>query len=96
MLLTHLMLWLCLSPHELRRILRATRQYQRLTAEQRTNHMLSDKRILRSIRLSLLWAIVSLQLDRPLSVVFGIIGIAGLFCQNVLQPALQFMSGGWP
>ncbi|WP_198156013.1 hypothetical protein [Herbaspirillum autotrophicum] len=88
------MLWLCRSPQELRRILRVTRQYQCLAAEQRSCHVLSDKRILRSVRLSLLWAVISLQLDRPLSVAFGIIGVGGLLCQNLLYPVLQFVTGG--
>lgn len=95
MLLKQLMLWLCRSPHELRRVLRAIRQYQGLPPEQRSSHVLRDKRILRSVRLSLLWAMVSLQLDRPLTVAFGIIGIGGLLYQHVLHPAMQFVIRGW-
>ena len=83
MLLRFLSRWLCRSRAELRRVWRLLQRYRALAPEEQAIFRLNDKRIRRSMRLSLLWAFVRLQLDKPHVVVMGLVGIVGLLVQGM-------------
>lgn len=83
MFLNLLTLWLCRTHAEVRRVLRLQRRYRAIPLEERTAFVLTDKRIRRSMRLSLLWALIKVQLDTPHIVLLGLIGIVGLMTLTV-------------
>ena len=83
-------LWLCRTHGEVRRILRLLRSYRALSAEERSLFVLGDKRVLRSMRMSFLWALMTMQLDKPHVIVLGLVGTCGLLwigCKTLLRMA---------
>ena len=84
MLLRLLLLRLCRTQSELRVLWRVIQRYRSLPPEDRVQYRLTDKRIKRSIRLSLAWAIWKVQLDTPHIVAIGLVGMGGLIAQGVI------------
>lgn len=84
MLLRLLLLRLCRSWPELRMLWRAIQRYRSLPSEERAQFRLTDKRIKRSMRLSLAWAVVKIQLDTPHILAIGLLGIGGLIVQGLM------------
>ncbi len=84
MLLRLLLLRLCRTQAELRVLWRAIQRYRSLPPEDRVQYRLTDKRIKRSIRLSLAWALWKVQLDTPHIVAIGLVGMGGLIAQGVV------------
>ena len=60
---------------------RLMQSYHALSSEEKAKFVLKDQVILKSMRLSFLWALIKVQLDAPYVVVMGLIGAAGFVMQ---------------
>ena len=87
MIIRLLMLCLCRNKAQLRIMARLFARYRRLSPEQRAQFQIKDKRVSRSMRLSLLWALFSNQIDTPGVVAIGLLGIVGLVVQGLMSLA---------
>ena len=64
-------------------MLRLQRSFSALPNDEKEKFVMQDQRILRSMRLSFLWALIKTQLQTPWVVGMGLIGTVGLAAQAV-------------
>jgi len=81
---------LCRSLHEMRVVKRLLRAWQRTAAEDR--EAMRDRTITRRLRLSLLWAVLTLSVESPQSLALGAFSMCGFLALQLWRAANYFWS----